>query len=287
MIALSGQLFYTTPIPACLWFIVRNKSGQHSPQPSPNGRRGRETSGEGHYRGGFDFAGLAKQAREMRKKQTPAEDMFWELVRDRRFMNLKFRRQHQIGNYVVDFFCLEKKLIAELDGEVHNTTERQRIDKKRDNYLNSLGFKILRFPNNELLRYPENVLEKIASEIITSPPSGKGEGVRVNRFRDRRGETLFIDARKMGHLIDRTHRELSDEEIHKIAQTYHAWRSISPLPRGEGEGIGYADIPGFCKSATIEDIREHGYVLTPGRYVGAEDIEEDDEPFNEKGSSPN
>jgi type I restriction enzyme M protein len=79
----------------------------------------------------------------------------------------------------------------------------------------------------------------------------------------------------MGHLIDRTHRELSDEEIKKIADTYHAWR-------GEKNAGKYKDIPGFCKSATIEEIRSHGYVLTPGRYVGAEDIEEDDEPFDEK-----
>lgn len=104
------------------------------------------------------------------------------------------------------------------------------------------------------------------------------------KFRNRSGQTLFIDARKMGYLIDRTHREFSDEEIHKIAQTYHAWRSLSPLPMGEGqgEGIAYRDIPGFCKSATLEEIRSHGYVLTPGRYVGAEDIEDDGEPFNEK-----
>ncbi|BCB95451.1 hypothetical protein JZK55_03730 [Dissulfurispira thermophila] len=93
------------------------------------------------------------------------------------------------------------------------------------------------------------------------------------KFRDRRGETLFIDARKMGHLIDRTHRELSDEEIKKIADTYHAWKSNKS---------NYADVPGFCKSATIEEIRANGYVLTPGRYVGAEITEDEDEPFEEK-----
>lgn len=70
----------------------------------------------------------------------------------------------------------------------------------------------------------------------------------------------------------------------RIAQTYHAWRTMPPLPLGEGggEGVGYADIPGFCKSAASEEIRAHGYVLTPGRYVGAEEIEDDDEPFDEK-----
>ncbi|MGK7958144.1 MAG: type I restriction-modification system subunit M [Crocosphaera sp.] len=91
--------------------------------------------------------------------------------------------------------------------------------------------------------------------------------------RQRQGETLFIDGRKLGVLIDRVHRELTAEEITRIADTYHGWRS------GKGN---YEDIPGFCKSATLEDIRGHGYVLTPGRYVGAEETDDDDEPFEEK-----
>ena len=95
------------------------------------------------------------------------------------------------------------------------------------------------------------------------------------RFRDRRGETLFIDARKIGQLIDRVHRELTEEEIARIAGTYHAWRG----DKGAGK---YADVAGFCKSATIDEIRGHGHVLTPGRYVGAAEVEEDDEPFEEK-----
>ena len=95
------------------------------------------------------------------------------------------------------------------------------------------------------------------------------------RFRDRRGETLFIDARKLGQLVDRTHRELTDEEIERIAKTYHAWR-------GEKDAGNYEDVPGFCKSASLDDVRKHGHVLTPGRYVGAEEVEDDGEPFDEK-----
>ena len=95
------------------------------------------------------------------------------------------------------------------------------------------------------------------------------------RFRDRRGETLFLDARKMGVLVDRVHRELTEDEIQRIAGTYRAWRG------DEGAG-GYADLAGFCKSATFEEIQGHGFVLTPGRYVGAEDVEDDGEPFEEK-----
>jgi type I restriction enzyme M protein len=95
------------------------------------------------------------------------------------------------------------------------------------------------------------------------------------RFRNRSGEILFIDARKMGELIDRTHRELSLKEIQKIAGTYHAWRG----EEGAGE---YEDTPGFCKSVPLDQVKEHGYVLTPGRYVGAAEIEDDGIPFEEK-----
>ena len=84
-----------------------------------------------------------------------------------------------------------------------------------------------------------------------------------SRFRDRRGQTLFIDARKMGRLIDRVHRELTEEDVAKIAGTYHAWRG------DKGAGT-YDDIPGFCKSAAMEEIRGHGHILTPGRYVEVE-----------------
>ena len=95
------------------------------------------------------------------------------------------------------------------------------------------------------------------------------------KFRDRRGEILFIDARKLGVMIDRVHRELTDSDITRIANTYHAWRG----DEGAGE---YVDIPGFCKSTTLEEVCEHGNVLTPGRYVGVEVQVDDDEPFEEK-----
>jgi len=95
------------------------------------------------------------------------------------------------------------------------------------------------------------------------------------RFRDRRGQVLFVDARKTGRMVDRTHRELTDEDIARIARTYHAWR-------GDPDGGEYRDVPGFSKSATLEEIRQHGHVLTPGRYVGAEAVEDDGEAFEEK-----
>ena len=98
---------------------------------------------------------------------------------------------------------------------------------------------------------------------------------RDGRFRDRRGEVLFIDARKLGRMVDRTHRELTDEDTARIADTYRAWR-------GKGAAGDYNDVPGFCKAGSLEEVRNHGHVLTPGRYVGAEVQEDDGEPFEEK-----
>jgi type I restriction enzyme M protein len=99
----------------------------------------------------------------------------------------------------------------------------------------------------------------------------KSDGKRRNR----KGETLFIDARKLGTLVDRVHRELTDADIAKIVSAYHAWRG----DKGAGN---YADVAGFRKSATRDEIRSHGHVLTPGRYVGAEEVEDDGEPFDVK-----
>ena len=98
---------------------------------------------------------------------------------------------------------------------------------------------------------------------------------RNRGFRDRRGETLFIDARKMGSMINRVQRELTDEDISTIAGAYHAWRG----DKGAG---AYEDKAGFCKLASLDDIRKHGHVLTPGRYVGAEEVEDDGVSFDEK-----
>lgn len=94
-------------------------------------------------------------------------------------------------------------------------------------------------------------------------------------YRNRKGEILFIDARKIGFMADRTHKELSDDDVKSISDVYHAWR-------GEKDVGEYQDIKGFCKAAKVGEVREHEYILTPGRYVGIKDAEEDSEPFDEK-----
>jgi len=106
--------------------------------------------------------------------------------------------------------------------------------------------------------------------ILAKDKSGGKHGER--KLRDRRGEVLFLDARKLGYMVNRTQKNLAPEDIARLADTYHAWR----------EGRDYEDVSGFCKSADLEEIRGHGHVLTPGRYVGAEDVEDDDELFEEK-----
>lgn len=104
-------------------------------------------------------------------------------------------------------------------------------------------------------------------------------GIPVSLWIMRKGKTeqsknkvLFIDARKLGHMIDRKVRELSEDDIRKIANTYQNWRL----------GKEYEDIQGFCKDASLEEIGEKDYILTPGRYVGIEQEEDDGEPFEEK-----
>ena len=268
IVNLPAKLFLNTQIPACLWFI-RRKDAEPSPRPSPSGRGGQQ------YRGGFDFSGLSERARELRKKATSAEQLFWELVRDRRFLDFKFRRQHQIGEYIVDFYCDEKKLIIEIDGGIHDTDRRRKVDHKRDGYLKALGMTVIRISNEELLNDTEKSLEKIAS--LLPSPFGRRVGDE--------GEVLFIDARNLGYLINRRTKDFTDEDIAKISGTYHAWRELShPSPSGRrdgDEGISYADIPGFCKAVALDEIRQKDYVLTPCLYIVLPE-DEDDFDFAER-----
>jgi type I restriction enzyme M protein len=98
---------------------------------------------------------------------------------------------------------------------------------------------------------------------------------RGRGYRDRQGETLFIDARQMGSMASRIHKEFTDDDLAKIASTYHAWR-------GEEKDGDYEDVAGYSKAASLDEIKANGYVLTPGRYVGAADIEDDGIPFEDK-----
>ena len=113
--------------------------------------------------------------------------------------------------------------------------------------------------------------------FLTKSKKARGASVAKSAggdvYRDRSGQTLFIDARKLGYMIDRVLRAFTAEDLEKITGTFQKWKR---------NAADYCDLPGFCKSATSEEIAAHGFVLTPGRYVGAEDVEDDGEPFEEK-----
>ncbi len=153
-------------------------------QPSSDSSQREERS----YRGNLQFTGLLDEARQLRQNQTPAEEMLWQLLRNKKLNGLKFRRQHQIGSYIADFYCHEKKIVVELDGEVHNNPEQQKHDLTRDKFLTSSGFNILRFPNEKVFNDTENVLKQIAEFNLPSP-FGRGVGGEGNV--SRRGGVIW------------------------------------------------------------------------------------------------
>lgn len=120
------------------------------------------------YRGGYQLAGLLDLARDLRKKQTTAEGLLWQLLRNRQFLGFKFRRQHQYGDYVADFYCHEAQLVIECDGQVHNANEQWHHDQNRDAYLVAQGLRVLRFTNERILNDTERVLMEIA-KFLPSP----------------------------------------------------------------------------------------------------------------------
>ena len=118
-----------------------------------------------HYRGGYAVAGLSNLARQLRKEQTRAEALLWQLLRNRQMMGFKFRRQHQFGDYVADFYCHEAQLVVECDGAVHEGNERWQHDQARDAYLTEHGLRVLRFTNEQVLEDTEIILKEISSYL--------------------------------------------------------------------------------------------------------------------------
>jgi len=117
------------------------------------------------YRGGYEFSGLVKLARELRQNQTSAEAFLWDLLRNRKLLGFKFRRQHQFGDYVADFYCRAAQLVIECDGFAHQENERWHHDQNRDAYLISYGLKVMRFKNEEVLIETDRVLSDIAARL--------------------------------------------------------------------------------------------------------------------------
>jgi len=128
-----------------------------------------------HYRGGCDFAGLKTLARELRKDQTSAEELLWSLLRNRQLLGFKFRRQHQFGRYVADFYCRNAQLVIECDGSAHNSNEQWHHDRNRDAYMELQGLTVLRFSNERVLKDTDSVIDEIASRLVGQAASGAGE----------------------------------------------------------------------------------------------------------------
>lgn len=111
---------------------------------------------------------LVKNAKALRRNQTDAENLVWMILRNKQFHNLKFRRQHPIKKYIIDFYCHEKKIAIELDGGQHNEEHSRKYDKKRTNFLESQGIHVFRFWNNEVLNNPEGFWEFLENELNLS-----------------------------------------------------------------------------------------------------------------------
>ena len=334
MVYIRSNFFYTRTVPCVLWFIDRAKAGQPSPPaPLPKGEGRRDgtelqagderrdgkdrlySEQDLNYRGGYDFSGMVERARELRRKQTSAEAIFWELVRDRRFMGLKFRRQHQYGDYVLDFYCDSAKLVIELDGEVHEKTKDH--DHKRDAYLSSCGLRVLRFENSELLESPQKVFDQIAASLPSLPspaaggeanisplpsPHGRGVGGEGDcALFDRRRTVLMLDARNIYHKVTRKIYDFSPEQEKNLLAIVWLYRGETERYRtllkeyrknGQDEAADwlevrfpngkFRDVEGLVKAVTIDEIAQNDWSLTPGRYVGVEEVEEEDDDIDER-----
>jgi type I restriction enzyme M protein len=174
---------------------------------------------------------LVQKARELRQAQTPAEEVLWQLLRNRQLAGLKFRRQHQIGDYITDFYCDERKLVVELDGEVHDTPHKAKADSKRQKYLESIGLTVLRFRNQTVLESPQSVIEKIAATNLPPSPPGRGAGGEGRALAlNTKDHVLMIDARAVGQLMKGSRKvyEFTPEQMRSL--TAIVW-----LYRGQGD----------------------------------------------------
>jgi len=227
MVSIRSNFFYTRTVPCELWFIDKGKPSPSPPAPLPEV----EGSKKQHYRGGYDFAGLVAQARELRKNQTPAEELLWQLLRNRQLANLKFRRQHQIGDYITDFYCDERKLVVELDGEIHDKPAKAKSDAKRQKYLESLGLTVLRFRNEAVLESPLSVLEAIAGneqeEASLPSPRGRRAGDEGGIALNQKGNVLMLDARNIYRKVTRKIYDFSPEQLQNLSAIVWLYRGQS------------------------------------------------------------
>ena len=129
-----------------------------------------------HYRGGFEYSGSLTLMRELRQTSTDAESLLWDRLRDRKLLGFKFRRQHQVGKYVVDFYCHKAGLVIECDGGIHSKAQAWHHDQNREAYMSALGLRTLRFTNEEVLNETERVLSEIGEYLSAAQPRRDSKG---------------------------------------------------------------------------------------------------------------
>jgi type I restriction enzyme R subunit len=180
LVKILGQNHQFIGVNAAIKSLHRVRSALAKPATLTPGPSPTERGEKSNYRGGLHYSGLVDRARQLRQQQTPAEGIVWELLRDRRLEGLKFRRQHQIGNYIADFYCEEHRLVVEIDGEIHRSPEVVAKDTQRDAYLRSLGYSIVRFENQLVLDQPEEFLWQLVARVKLPSTSGRGAGGEGN-----------------------------------------------------------------------------------------------------------
>ena len=223
MVSIRSNFFYTRTVPCELWFFDRGKPSPSplAPLPEVEGKKAL------NYRGGYDFSGLVAQARELRQKQTPAEEVLWQLIRGRQLAGMKFRRQHQIGDYVADFYCHEQKLVVELDGDIHGKPAKAKADAKRQKYLESLGLTVLRFQNETVLNATDAALKKIADFAPLPSPPGRRAGDEGDIALNSKGNVLMIDARNIYRKVNRKIFDFAPEQLQNLTAIVWLYRGQS------------------------------------------------------------
>ena len=214
MMAIGNNFFYTRSLPCTLWFFDRGKE-LLIPGPSPQGEGSKPTPTVDHQ--------LPRQlllnARELRKNQTEAEELLWQLLRNRQLNDLKFRRQHPLkAGFILDFYCAEVKLGLEVDGGYHKEKEQQEYDAERTKIINEYGIKIIRFNNEQVLQSTEQVLQEIIN--AASPPSPIGEGMGVRN----KNTVLMLDARKIYRKVTSKVNDFSPEQLQNLICIVNLYR---------------------------------------------------------------
>ena len=182
--------------------------------------------------GGNNAYRLIEEAKRMRKEPTEAEAALWELLRDKKLGD-KFRRQHLIDDFIVDFVCLSKNLVIEVDGGYHNDLTQKEYDEQRTLFLNEKGFRVIRFTNEEVLGNTEAVLKEIKKELILPLAPSKGGGTVA------RNSSGFIEENQVGGTVaHNSNGSIEENQVGgTVARNSDNINTTSPLSLGEGQGV--------------------------------------------------